>query len=33
VLLAQAAEAAAGNTAEIVLFWVFAVLALGSASP
>ena len=32
LLLAQAAEAAAGaDTAEIVLFWVFAVLALGSA--
>jgi NADH-quinone oxidoreductase subunit J len=31
MLLAQAAEAGAGNTAEIVLFWVFAVLALGSA--
>ncbi len=32
LLLAQAAEAAGGaNTAEIVLFWVFAVLALGSA--
>ncbi|TVR36997.1 MAG: NADH-quinone oxidoreductase subunit J [Nitriliruptor sp.] len=32
LLLAQAAEAAAGpNTAEIVLFWVFAVLALGAA--
>jgi NADH-quinone oxidoreductase subunit J len=32
MLLAQAAEAAAGaNTAEIVLFWVFAVLALGAA--
>jgi NADH-quinone oxidoreductase subunit J len=31
-LLAQAAEGAAGsNTAEIVLFWVFAVLALGAA--
>ncbi len=31
LLLAQAAEAAAGaDTAEIVLFWVFAVLALGS---
>jgi NADH-quinone oxidoreductase subunit J len=31
-LLAQAAETAAGaNTAEVVLFWVFAVLALGSA--
>jgi NADH-quinone oxidoreductase subunit J len=31
MLLAQAAEAGAGNTSEIVLFWVFAVLALGSA--
>jgi NADH-quinone oxidoreductase subunit J len=32
-LLAQAAEGAAagGNTAEVVLFWVFAVLALGAA--
>ena len=30
-LLAQTADAAAGNTAEVVLFWVFAVLALGSA--
>jgi NADH-quinone oxidoreductase subunit J len=30
-LLAQAAEVAAGNTAEVVLFWVFAVLALGAA--
>jgi len=30
LLLAQAAEAGAGNTSEIVLFWVFAVLALGS---
>jgi NADH-quinone oxidoreductase subunit J len=31
-LLAQAAQTAAGgSTAEIVLFWVFAVLALGSA--
>jgi NADH-quinone oxidoreductase subunit J len=31
-LLAQAAEGAAagGNTAEVVLFWVFAVLALGA---
>ena len=32
LLLAQAAEAAAGaDTAETVMFWVFAVLALGSA--
>ena len=31
MLLAQAAEAGAGNTPEVVLFWVFAVLALGSA--
>src|SRR6056297_3118105 len=31
MLLAQAAEAGAGNTSEIVLFWVFAVLALGAA--
>jgi len=32
LLLAQTAEAAAGSdTAEIALFWVFAVLALGSA--
>lgn len=31
MLLAQAAEAGSGNTAEVVLFWVFAVLALGSA--
>ncbi|TVR23111.1 MAG: NADH-quinone oxidoreductase subunit J [Nitriliruptor sp.] len=31
MLLAQAAEAGAGNTAEVLLFWVFAVLALGSA--
>jgi NADH-quinone oxidoreductase subunit J len=30
-LLAQAADGAAGNTAEVVLFWVFAVLALGAA--
>jgi NADH-quinone oxidoreductase subunit J len=32
-LLAQAAEGAAagGNTAEVVLFWVFAVIALGAA--
>ncbi len=30
-LLAQAAEVAAGDTAEVVLFWVFAVLALGAA--
>lgn len=30
-LLAQAGEVAAGNTAEVVLFWVFAVLALGAA--
>jgi len=31
MLLAQAVEAGAGNTAEAVLFWVFAVLALGAA--
>ena len=31
MLLAQAVEAGSGNTAEVVLFWVFAVLALGSA--
>ncbi len=31
ILLAQAAEAAGGGTSEIVLFWVFAVLALGAA--
>jgi NADH-quinone oxidoreductase subunit J len=32
LLLAQAADAAAGaDTAEIVLFWVFAVMALGAA--
>jgi NADH-quinone oxidoreductase subunit J len=31
-VLAQAAEGAAGaNTAEVVLFWVFAVIALGAA--
>jgi len=30
MLLAQAAEAGAGNTPEVVLFWVFAVLALGT---
>jgi NADH-quinone oxidoreductase subunit J len=31
ILLAQAAEAAGGGTSEVVLFWVFAVLALGAA--
>ncbi len=30
-LLAQAAEVTAGDTAEVTLFWVFAVLGLGSA--
>ena len=31
ILLAVAAEAAGGGTSEVVLFWVFAVLALGAA--
>ena len=30
-LLAQAAQVTAGSTAEVTLFWVFAVMALGSA--
>ena len=31
ILLAQAAQVTAGSTAEATLFWVFAVMALGSA--